>query len=169
LSTRSSSPEELMDAALEVAAEGLAAGEQPIGAVVEAGGVLLGRAHTGERTLGRRIVHADLLALTMADERLGRRPRPGPVRMAVTLEPCLMCLGAAMVLGVAEVFYALASPSDGGAAIAAGWRTDPAAPWFTAPAMTAGVRREQSRELFRRYVEQAGPGGMRDWAATLLT
>ncbi|WP_433224106.1 nucleoside deaminase [Dactylosporangium sp. CS-047395] len=150
------------------AGQGLAAGELPIGAVVEAGGVVLGRAYTSERALGRRIVHGDLLALTQADEALGSRRGTAPIRMAVTLEPCLMCLGAAMVLGVAEVYYAHESPPDGGAGVAAAWRTHPEAPWFAAPVMTAGVRRDEAVALFETYVRQAPPGGMRDWARALI-
>jgi len=57
--------------AVETAAEGLAAGEMPIGAVVVSGDQILGRAFTQERVLGRRLVHADLLALSQADATLG--------------------------------------------------------------------------------------------------
>ncbi|MEV4347942.1 deaminase [Actinoplanes sp. NPDC049596] len=82
-------PDDLVQAALEVAEDGLGRGELPIGAVVEMGGEIIASAHTQEAALGRRLVHADLLAMTEADERLG--PRPHPLRLAVTLEPCLMC------------------------------------------------------------------------------
>jgi len=159
----------MVGAALEVAEEGLAAGEQPIGAVVVMGDEIVGRAYTQEATRRRRLVHADLLAMIEADEVLGWRRRPYPLRMAVNLEPCVMCLGAAMVLGVSEVYYALESPSDGGAGIAANWRPSPDMPSFAAPVMLGGVRREESRELFRRYCVSAPDSPMRRWAATLLS
>jgi tRNA(adenine34) deaminase len=89
-------------------------------------------------------------------------------RPAVNLEPCVMCLGAAMTLGVREVYYALESPSDGGSAIAGTWRTSPDAPWFAAPAMRGGIRRAESRELFRRYCLTTSDGPMRTWAQTLV-
>jgi tRNA(adenine34) deaminase len=82
-------PEEMVGEALAVAAEGLAAGEHPIGAVVVLGDEVVGRAHTSEKTAGRRLVHADLLAMTQADATLGWRRRahlwfesasPGPMR-----------------------------------------------------------------------------------------
>jgi tRNA(adenine34) deaminase len=107
--------DELVALAIGVAGEGLAAGELPIGAVVAMGDDVVGRAFTQERGLGRRLVHADLLAMTQADERLGRSRRPRPLVLAVNLEPCLMCLGAAMALGVREVLFALESPGDGAA------------------------------------------------------
>jgi hypothetical protein len=61
--------DELVAAAIDVAGEGLAAGELPIGAVAALGDDVVGRAFTQERGLGRRLVHADLLAMTQADER----------------------------------------------------------------------------------------------------
>jgi tRNA(adenine34) deaminase len=155
--------------ALAVAEAGLAAGEQPIGAVVVLGDEVVARAYTQEKARGRRLVHADLLAMIEADEALGFGHRPHPLRLAVTLEPCVMCLGAAMALGVREVYYALDSPSDGGAGIAASWRQSPDAPWFAAPVMVGGIRREESRELFRRYCAAAPDSAMRRWASTLIS
>jgi tRNA(adenine34) deaminase len=158
----------MVAAALVVAEAGLAAGEQPIGAVVVLGDQVVGRAFTQEQARGRRLVHADLLAMIEADEALGWRKRAHPLRLAVSLEPCLMCLGAAMALGVREVYYALESPSDGGAGVAAGWQTAPEAPWFAAPVMVGGIRREQSRELFRRYCQTAPASALRQWAQSLV-
>ncbi|MFB6391913.1 nucleoside deaminase [Polymorphospora lycopeni] len=105
-------PDEMVRAALEVAEAGLAAGEQPIGAVVVMGDEIIGRAYTQEKARGRRLVHADLLAMIEADEALGWRRRPHPLRLAVNLEPCVMCLGTAMALRVDEVYFALESPDD---------------------------------------------------------
>jgi tRNA(adenine34) deaminase len=162
-------PDELVAAALAVAEEGLAAGEQPIGAVVALGDEIVGRAYTQEKTRGRRLVHADLLAMLEADEALGWRSRPHPLRLAVNLEPCLMCMGTAMALGVREVYFGLESPSDGGAAVAASWHPEPAVPWFAAPVVVVGgIRRDESRELFRRWCAASPDSAARRWAQTLL-
>jgi tRNA(adenine34) deaminase len=161
-------PDEMVGEALAVAAEGLANGEHPIGAVVVLGDEIVGRAHTSEKTLGRRLVHADLLAMIEADTRLGWDRRQHPLRMAVTLEPCLMCLGTAMALGVREIYYALESPVDGGAEIARRRRRPDEPDWFATPEMTGGIRRAESRDLYRRWCETAPPGPMRDWAETLI-
>lgn len=64
-------------------------GELPIGAVVVIGDDIVGSAHTQEIARRRRLVHADLLAMIAADEALGMRRRPHPVRLAVNLEPCV--------------------------------------------------------------------------------
>lgn len=162
------SPEELLQAAIDVAEEGLAAGELPIGAVVVMGDEVVGRAFTQESSRGRRLVHADLLAMTEADERLGRRRRPAPLTLAVNLEPCVMCLGAAMTMEIAHIYFGLPSAGDGASAIAAEWsprRSD--MPAYAAPTMTGGIRSEQVRDQFRRYCESAPDSGMQRWAATL--
>lgn len=156
-----------MRAAIDVAEEGMAHGELPIGAVIEMGGEIIARAHTRDRAWGRRLVHADLLAMTAADERLGWGARPHPLRLAVNLEPCLMCLGAAMALKVDEVYYGLESPADGGSALVADWPVSADLPWYAPPAMTGGLRRDEVRDQFRRYCDQAPESGFRTWAQTL--
>lgn len=159
----------MIAAALEVAEEGMAAGELPIGAVVVMGDEIVGRAFTQDGTQRRRLVHADLLALTEADERLGWSRRPHPLRMAVNLEPCIMCLGAAMTLGIKEIYYGLESPADGAAGIAESW--DPPStdlPGYAAPVMVGGLLRAECREQFRRYCATAPESGFRRWAQTLV-
>lgn len=48
---------------------------------------IVGAAHTQDRTLGRKIVPADLLAMIAADERLGWHRRSGSLTLAVTPDP----------------------------------------------------------------------------------
>ncbi len=158
----------MVAAAIEVAEAGMVAGEMPIGAIVVMGEEILGSAHASEHTLRRHLVHADLLAMTQADVTLAFAKRPQPLRLAVTLEPCVMCLGAAMVMGVAEVYYALESPGDGGAGIAASWENSPDAPFFVAPRMVGGIRRAESRDLFRRYCEARPDSMATRWARSLV-
>src|SRR5215218_4891083 len=128
------------------------AGELPVGAVVVMGDEIIGRAYTQERTQGRRLVHADLLAMEQADRRLGWKPREHPLVLAITLEPCLMCLGAAMALGVSEVYHGLEAHDDGAAGIPAVWRpTRQGMPFSRLPAVAGGYRRQECRDQFRRY------------------
>lgn len=156
-------------AALEVAEVGMRAGELPIGAAVFHGDELVASAHTREKALGRRIVHADLLAMIAADEELGWRRRSGEIGLAVTLEPCVMCIGAAMVLGVSDVYFALDSPADGGSHIAESWPTHPTMPWFTGPRIHRGVRKQEVREQFQRYLQiSAADSSFRTWAESVL-
>ncbi len=160
-------PDAMIQAAIEVAEQALAGGEMPIGAVVEMGGQIIASAYTQDRAQGRRLVHADLLAMIAADQALGWRPRAHRLRLAVNLEPCLMCLGAAMALKVDEVFFGLESPADGGSGITASWPRSSDLPWYVPPLMQGGIRRAEVRDQFRRYCERSQDSGFRRWARTL--
>ncbi|HWS34327.1 MAG TPA: deaminase [Actinoplanes sp.] len=160
--------EELVGLALRVSEVGMRAGELPVGAVVLLGDEVIGRAYTQERAQGRRLVHADLLAMEQADRHLGWRPRDRPLTLAITLEPCLMCLGAAMVLGVSRIVYGLEAPGDGAAGIPAVWQ--PARqdmPFSRIPAMTGGFRRRECRDQFRRFAETTTNPALRRYAASM--
>ncbi len=159
-----------MAAALAVAAEGLAAGELPIGAVVVVDDRVVASAHTQERAQRRLLVHAELLALDAADRVLGRdRLR---ATLYTTLEPCLMCLAAAATAGVPRIVFALGSPGDGAAGLAATWDEGraPDLPHVRLPAVVGGIGADESRAMFARYcTERMGAtDGMTAWARSLL-
>jgi tRNA(adenine34) deaminase len=160
-------PHDLLDAAIGVAEEGMSRREMPIGAVMEMGGKIIASAYTQDQARQRRLVHADLLAMDAADQLLRSEPRPHPLRLAVTLEPCLMCLGAAMALRVDEIYYGLESPADGGSRVAGSWPPHPDLPWYRPPQMVGGIHRHRVRDQFRRYCQIAPESGFRRWAKTL--
>lgn len=161
-------PDELVAMAMVMADEGAAAGELPIGAVVVMGDEVISRSHTQERAQGRRLVHADLLAMEEADRRLGWKPRPAPLVLAVNLEPCLMCVGAAMSLGVETIYYGLGSPSDGAAGVGVVWRPQREDMTFSRiPEIKGGFLREKVRAQFARYAVTARTQGLRQWAEDL--
>ncbi|OXR41613.1 tRNA-specific adenosine deaminase [Nocardia cerradoensis] len=163
-------PYDAVGLALSVADEGLAAGEMPIGAVVFDDEQILGRAHTQEKALGRRIVHADLLAMQQADEALGFTRPNGILTLAVNLEPCLMCMGAAITLGVRRVWFALPSPNDGAAALVESWLPPQELPYFAKPReIRGGIRSGEARAQFAAYAAGDGPAGMRAWAGGLAS
>jgi tRNA(adenine34) deaminase len=160
--------DDLVALALEASEEGMRAGELPVGAVVVLGEEIFGRAYTQEQTQGRRLVHADLLAMEQADRRLGWRPREFPLILAITLEPCLMCLGAAMALGVSEVYYGLEAPDDGASGVAAVWQPVRQGMSFShLPAVAGGYRRRECLDQFRRYAATATNGSLRQYAESM--
>jgi tRNA(adenine34) deaminase len=85
---------------------------------------------------------------------------------AVNLEPCVMCIGAAMTLGVDEVIFGLESPGDGGASLATRWVDSAGTPFFRAPRIVGGIRRGQVQAQFRRYTEIGGESRLKAWAPT---
>ncbi|HWJ64150.1 MAG TPA: deaminase [Acidimicrobiales bacterium] len=158
-----------MAEALAVAAAGLDVGELPVGAVVVAGGLVVGRAHTQERGQRRLLVHAELLALDEADR------TPGWDRSTATLfttvEPCLMCLGAAATAMVGRIVFALAADSDGAARLAAEWseRRAEGLSHVRVPTVVGGVGRSEAVALFERFVGARAPDDpLARWASSLL-
>ena len=159
---------DLMGEALAVAEAALAAGELPIGAVLAVGDEIIARAHTSDVGSRRRLAHAEMLAMADADGILGWDRRSSPLRLATTLEPCVMCLGAAMALRVDELTYGLEAPGDGAHALLTGWRPGPGMEWYTVPAITGGVRRNECRDLYRRWCDTApAVSGFRHFAETM--
>jgi len=159
---------EMMREALAVAREGMEQGELPIGAIVVLDGKVISSAYTQEVAQRRFLVHADLLALEAAD-RLD--PFPGRRRDAilyVTLEPCLMCMGAAMSFFIGQVVFGLESPSDGATALVQTWtRKEEDFPGYRVPTIQGGVLREESAALFAEYVARNPSGRFTPWAKAL--
>jgi tRNA(adenine34) deaminase len=161
-------PEHHMRRALALATEALAFGEFPIAAVVVLDDQIIGQAAASEQREKRTLGHAELVALEQAD-RLGlsfaQRRR---TRLFTTLEPCLMCMGAAMSFFLGEIYYALESPGDGAVELVQAWeRKEDDIPGYQLPKISGGLLREESMGLFERYVSMRPPGPMRDWAETL--
>jgi tRNA(adenine34) deaminase len=102
-----------MGLALEQARRVGAAGEVPIGAVlVSDAGTVVGEG--GNRPVGSAdpTAHAEIVALRMAAAALGNYRLPG-TSLYVTLEPCLMCVGAVISARVGAVVYGAAEPKWG--------------------------------------------------------
>ena len=103
-----------MRAALEEAAKAAAAGEVPVGAVVAGpDGAILARAHNQPISANDPTAHAEILALRKAARKLSNYRLTG-CRLVVTLEPCVMCAGAAVHARVEEIIYGAADPKSGG-------------------------------------------------------
>ncbi len=162
-------PEEAVALALQVAEEGIKLGEMPIGAVVLQGNKVIGRGYTQEQKLGRRIVHADLMAMLEADTQIGFKRSTEPLTLAVNLEPCMMCLGAAITLGIERVWFALESPNDGAVELLSHWHPPVEQPYFCRPKeIKGGFHRQEAQEQFARYAAiESAPKGMREWALGL--
>lgn len=85
--------EKYMAIALEEARMALVQDEIPIGAVVVAGDKVIGRGHNLTETLHDVTAHAEMQAITAAEEWLGGKYLD-KCSLYVTVEPCVMCAGA---------------------------------------------------------------------------
>lgn len=101
-----------MRAALEQARLALAAGEVPIGAVVVAGGEIVSRAFNQPIAAVDPTAHAEVLALRAAAAHIGNY-RLTDTTLYVTVEPCLMCVGALVHARVREVVFGALEPRTG--------------------------------------------------------
>jgi tRNA(adenine34) deaminase len=111
------SPEELdnqwMSAALELARAAELAGEVPVGAVViSASGELLGRGYNRTLLDVDPSAHAEIVALREAAWRAGNHRLLGAT-VYVTIEPCLMCVGALIQARIARLVYGADEPKSG--------------------------------------------------------
>jgi tRNA(adenine34) deaminase len=105
--------EQFMRAALNQARLAAAAGEVPVGAVIEIGDVAIAAAHNRPIALGDPTAHAELLAIREAARALGNYRLPGATLYA-TVEPCIMCCGAIINARLERLVYGAADPKAGG-------------------------------------------------------
>jgi tRNA(adenine34) deaminase len=107
--------DDLMRRALREAAAAASYGDVPVGAVVaDADGQVLATAHNRREQDADPTAHAEVLALRAAAAATGQWRLDG-CTLVVTLEPCTMCAGAAVLARVARVVYGAVDPKAGAA------------------------------------------------------
>ena len=104
--------EKYMRMALNEAERALAKQEVPIGAVVVAGGRIIGRGHNLVETLMDATAHAEMQAITAAMSSLGGKYL-SDCTLYVTVEPCVMCGGALAWSQIDRVVYGADDPKRG--------------------------------------------------------
>ncbi|GAB4370894.1 MAG: tRNA adenosine(34) deaminase TadA [Deltaproteobacteria bacterium] len=104
-----------MRVALAEAEKAAAEGEVPVGAVVVGpSGEILAKARNRVIASNDPTAHAEILALRKAAKKIGNY-RLSRCRLAVTLEPCPMCAGAAVHARVQEILFGAVDPKAGAA------------------------------------------------------
>lgn len=157
-----------MKQVLEMAVEALEQGELPIAAMIVLDGEIISRATASEKREKRYLGHAEIVALEIADKQQLSYDERSRAKLYTNLEPCLMCMGAAMSFFLGEIVYGLESPGDGAVEVAQKWvRKEEDIPGYRVPEIRRGVLREESIRLFEEYVARQEPGPMREWAETL--
>lgn len=139
----------LMDRALALARANADAGEVPVGAlVVTADGRIIGEGANAPLRLHDPSAHAEVIALRAAGARLGNYRLLG-CTLVVTLEPCLMCVGALVHARVKGVVYgALDARAGAVASCVHGFDL----PWQDhRPWHMGGVRGAQCAEVLRTF------------------
>jgi len=139
-----------MREALRLASEAAAAGEVPVGAVVVMNGSIAGRGWN--QPIGKRdpTAHAEIVALRDAAAAAGNYRLPGSV-LYVTLEPCLMCVGAIMHARISTLVFGAAEPKAG--AIESTQRAHEHAALNHRLTVVSGVLAKECSELLRGFFQ----------------
>lgn len=103
-----------MHAALELARQAEVADEVPVGAVVVKEGAIIGRGFNAPILRHDPSAHAEMMALRDAAQHVGNYRLVG-CELFVTLEPCVMCVGAMFHARIARVVYGARDPKTGAA------------------------------------------------------
>jgi tRNA(adenine34) deaminase len=146
----SASDERFMRDALDEARRGALAGEVPVGALVVIDDAVVGRAHNAPITSADPTAHAEVLALRAAGEKIGNYRLNGATLYA-TIEPCVMCCGAALHARVARVVYGARDPKAG--AVESLFRVLDDARLNHRVATTGGVLAEEAARLLHEFFE----------------
>ena len=106
------SEKRFMIAAIGEAEKAMANGDVPVGAVIVKNGEMVALAHNTRENGGGATAHAELKAIEMACEKLGRW-RLSDCELYVTLEPCPMCAGAIINARLSKVIFGAKDPRMG--------------------------------------------------------
>ncbi|MEY4364944.1 MAG: hypothetical protein RLZZ305_288 [Actinomycetota bacterium] len=140
-----------MRVALEEARAATAHGDVPVGAVVLRGGAVIARRHNERELSNDPTAHAEVLALRDAAAQVGSW-RLDECTLVVTLEPCLMCAGAALSSRIGALVYGAADLKAGATASLYSVLTDPRLNHN--PPVSHGVLAEECAGLLTDFFEQ---------------
>ena len=133
-----------MKQALKVANDAIIKGEVPVGAVIVFNGKVIARAHNQTENLKDVTAHAEILSITSASNFLNSKFLKR-CTMYVTLEPCMMCVGALYLAQIERLVYA-ASDVKGG--ISRGIKLHPKT------RITSGIMKKESERILKNFFQR---------------
>ena len=101
-----------MSAALKEAAKAIKRGEVPVGAVITSRGVILARGYNRPIVRNDPTAHAEIIAIRKTCTKR-KNYRLSECTLYVTLEPCAMCLGAAVQARIDRIVFGALDPKSG--------------------------------------------------------
>lgn len=144
------SDEAHMARALDLARAAAEAGEAPIGCViVDATGAIVAKGANAPIASHDPTAHAEIVALRAAAQALQNYRLAPDLTLYVTLEPCAMCAGAISHARIARLVYGASDPKGG--AVEHGARVFDYATCHWKPAVTGGVRADESAALLKDF------------------
>ncbi|MQA12047.1 MAG: nucleoside deaminase [Pseudonocardiaceae bacterium] len=147
---------ELMRAALRVAVHAPDRGDVPVGAVVfDPDGAELASACNAREALADPTAHAEVLALRAAARQHADGWRLDGCTLVVTIEPCTMCAGAAVLARVAHIVFGAWEPRTG--AVGSLWDVVRDRRLNHRPEVLGGVLAGECAELLDRFFAAQRP------------
>jgi tRNA(adenine34) deaminase len=143
--------EEAMSIALDEARAAVQQGDVPVGAVVLHNGQIIARRHNEREFAKDPTAHAEVLALRDASQKL-ESWRLDECTLVVTLEPCVMCAGAAQSSRIGRLVYGAANFEAGATASLYNVMSDPRLGHN--PPVQHGVLAEESAALLKEFFQQ---------------
>jgi tRNA(adenine34) deaminase len=143
--------EEFMRAALAEALKGGGGGEVPIGAVVVVEGRVIGAGFNQPIGSNDPTAHAEIVAMKRAAAAAGNYRLTGAT-LYVTVEPCMMCVGAMVHARIGEVVYGAAEPKAG--ALVSAQRAHEAPGLNHRLIVRGGVCEEECRALMQEFFRE---------------
>jgi tRNA(adenine34) deaminase len=143
-------PEAAMRLALEQAERARDAGEVPVGAVIVLDDAVVGSGFNQPITSVDPTAHAEIVALRMAARALGNYRLTGAT-MYVTVEPCLMCVGALIHARIKEVVFGATEPRAG--ALVSALRAHETPTLNHRLTVSSGVLEEECRRTIQSFFE----------------
>ncbi|MBF0201996.1 MAG: nucleoside deaminase [Desulfamplus sp.] len=138
-----------MNLALEQAGKAAIEDEVPVGAVIaDKSGMVVGIAHNQTITLCDPTGHAEILAIRRASSAVGNYRLSG-MTIYVTIEPCIMCMGAIIHARMARLVYGSPDIRWGGAGSLYDFSSDPRLNHSLE--IVSGVCRSEARELIQSF------------------
>jgi len=140
------SDEHFMKQAFNEAEKAFEMGEVPVGAVITCSGRIIARAHNLTEKLTDFTAHAEMQAYTSASEYLGNKYLD-ECTLYVTLEPCLMCAGAAYWTRVGKIVFGAYDEKRG-------YLKYDAAPLHPKTEVVGGIMEAECGELISRFFKE---------------
>jgi tRNA(adenine34) deaminase len=141
-----------MQAAYQEALKALDEGEVPIGAVIEKNGSIIGRGYNRIEQLADATAHAEIIAITAATNSLATWRLEG-CALYVTVEPCVMCLGAVLQSRLPAIAYGAADPRLG-ALTSHSFRDELERAYGYFPAVSPGLMAQECSRLITSFFRE---------------
>ena len=160
--------ERFMRLALRLAERALVVGELPIGAIIVVKDQVIAEAYCSDKQRGM-LAHPELLSLIAADKRHPPIQQRHIMTLYSNLEPCLMCLGAAMSSCIGKIVFGAYAPADGAVARLSGMSFGSASyPEYKMPGIVGGILKDESRSLFQAFIEKSSDDALINFARGIV-